>query len=118
MFITRTSHSLRVLKVLSRHAWVDCVTSSGHFRYFVAPCTRLARLTVLPRGPYLNLYLEPVLPTRAIPVLMPMPMLMGSPVVVSHSSFKAGSVSSMSSAARQAMRACCGCGTGAQHARM
>jgi hypothetical protein len=34
----------------------------------VAPCTRLARLTVWPRGPYLNLYFEPLLPTWATPV--------------------------------------------------
>ena len=32
----------------------------------VAPWTRLARLTVVPSGPYLNLRMVPVLPTRAV----------------------------------------------------
>ena len=72
VLIAQAKESLREQKVSSSRAWVHSVMSNGHFRYFVAPWTRLARLTVLPRGPYLNFCRLPVLPTRAIPVFRPM----------------------------------------------
>src|SRR5207244_11677991 len=65
---TRTVARRRVSKLPSSCASVDCVISSGQARYLVAPCTRLARFTVFPSGPYLNLCSEPVLPTHALPV--------------------------------------------------
>ena len=46
-----------------RRRRVAPVMSSRDFRYLLAPCTRLAKLTVFPAGPYLNLRLLPVLPT-------------------------------------------------------
>jgi len=68
MLTTRVLTTRRARKPGPRAWRVAALTSSRTLRYFVRPCTRLARLTVLPSGPYLNLNAEPVLPTWAGPV--------------------------------------------------
>ena len=87
-------------------------------RYFVAPCTRLARFTVLPSAPYLNFRVDPVFPTCAGPVFTPMPRPIGSPRMDCQRSLISGRRASMSSAARQASLACEGWACGAPHMAM
>ena len=48
-------HNRRRRNNASSFSAVALVIKRRHLRCFVAPCTRLARLTVLPSGPYLNL---------------------------------------------------------------
>ncbi len=61
---TRTLHNRWRGNSSPSWALVVPVTSRLVDKYLVAPWTRLARLTVLPSGPYLNLCRDPVLPTR------------------------------------------------------
>ena len=99
---TRTRQSRRVGKESPIKARVVPVISTGTPSCFVAPSTRLARLTVLPSGPYFSRRRLPVLPTRASPVLTPMPSARVVWTLEPQHSLSPGSSPSMACAARQA----------------
>src|SRR5262249_49847397 len=65
MFCTRTRPRRRGRNSAPSRLRVSLVKRRRALKYLAAPWTRLATFTVSPRGPYLDLRTEPVLPNRA-----------------------------------------------------